>query len=206
MLEVLARARSDSVLSRLAKSPASSDSNASALAKRLRALPAYAYFTPALSALLVGIGINALVLQPERHPAPFFAPASAPIQPTPAVLPTEASRLASMPREGSTAAAAPVPPSHRPEPEGGGMSSPRTSDPIAELLRGGMRLEDPRLILAAQNALAKLGYGVKADGRAGAATQQALRDFERAQGLPLATEITPRIVDKLTAAAHAAGR
>ena len=86
------------------------------------------------------------------------------------------------------------------------MSSPRTSDPIAELLRGGMRLEDPRLILAAQNALAKLGYGVKADGRAGAATQQALRDFERAQGLPLATEITPRIVDKLTAAAHAAGR
>jgi hypothetical protein len=148
--------------------------------------------------LLVGIGVNALVLQRERHPAPFFAPASAPIRPAPAVLSNEASRLASEPRE--------VPPSRRPELEGGATPLSRVPDPIAELLRGEPRLEDSRLILDAQNALAKLGYGVKADGRNGAATQQALRDFEREQGMPLATEITPRIVDKLTAAAHAVGR
>ena len=206
MLVALARARSDSVLSRLAKPPASNRPIVRALAKRLRALPAYAYFAAALSVVLVGIGVNALVLQHERHPAPFFAPASALIRPAPAVLSNEASRLASMPREGSSAAAAPVPPSRRPELEGGATPLPQAPDPIAELLRGEPRLEESRLILAAQDALAKLGYGVKADGRNGAATQQALRDFERAQGMPLATEITPRIVDRLTAAAHAAGR
>ena len=39
-------------------------------------------------------------------------------------------------------------------------------------------------MLAAQTALAKLGYPVKADGEEGSATQQAIRDFERAHGLP----------------------
>ena len=203
MPEALARARSDSVLSGFAKPPGSNGRIVGALAKRLRALPAYAYFAAALCALLVGIGVNALLLQRERHPAPFFAPA-APIRP--ALVPsTETSRLARAPREASPAAA-PAPPPHRPEPEGVVAPASRAPDPIAELLRGDPRLEDPQLVLAAQNALAKLGYGVKVDGRNGSATQQALRDFEHAQGLPLATEITPHIVDRLTAAARAAGR
>jgi peptidoglycan hydrolase-like protein with peptidoglycan-binding domain len=62
------------------------------------------------------------------------------------------------------------------------------------------------LTVAAQTALVKLGYPVKPDGNEGAATEQALRDFERAHGLPPATEITERLVNKLTQAARAAGR
>ena len=62
-----------------------------------------------------------------------------------------------------------------------------------------------RLILAAQTALAKLGYAVKPDGKEGAATEQALREFERAHGLPPATEITERLVKQLTHAARGGG-
>ena len=39
-----------------------------------------------------------------------------------------------------------------------------------------------------------------------AETEQALRDFEYAHGLPPATEITERLVKQLTAAARAGGR
>ena len=66
-----------------------------------------------------------------------------------------------------------------------------------------VRLPD---FLAAQTALAKLGYPVKPDGNDGAATQQALRDFERVHSLPLSTEITPRLVKQLSVAARAGGR
>jgi peptidoglycan hydrolase-like protein with peptidoglycan-binding domain len=62
-----------------------------------------------------------------------------------------------------------------------------------------------RLTLAAQTALAKLGYPVKPDGKEGSATEQALREFERAHGLPPGTEITERLVKQLTAAARAGG-
>jgi peptidoglycan hydrolase-like protein with peptidoglycan-binding domain len=50
--------------------------------------------------------------------------------------------------------------------------------------------------------LAKLGYPVKPDGKEGAATEQALRDFERTHGLPRATEISERLVKQLTLAAR----
>ena len=62
--------------------------------------------------------------------------------------------------------------------------APRSAqDPIAELLAGNHD-EASRLTMAAQTALAKLGYAVKPDGKEGAATEQALREFERAHGLP----------------------
>ena len=53
--------------------------------------------------------------------------------------------------------------------------------------------------------LVKLGYPVKPDGNEDAGTQQALREFERAHGLPLSTEITRRLVKQLTQAARAGG-
>ncbi len=62
------------------------------------------------------------------------------------------------------------------------------------------------MVLAAQSALARLGYAIKADGAEGEATEQALRDFEHAHGLPLTTEITPHLVKQLSVAAHATGR
>ena len=61
------------------------------------------------------------------------------------------------------------------------------------------------LVLAAQTALARLGYPVKADGKEGAATQQALREFEHAHGLPPATEINERLVRQLNQATRGGG-
>jgi peptidoglycan hydrolase-like protein with peptidoglycan-binding domain len=72
-------------------------------------------------------------------------------------------------------------------------------------LAGEAHGDGPRLILTAQTALSKLGYPIKPDGKEGAATEQALRDFERAHGLPPATEITERLVKQLTTAARAGG-
>ena len=72
-------------------------------------------------------------------------------------------------------------------------------------MAGEPRGDAPHLVLAAQTALAKLGYSVKPDGKEGAATEQALRDFEHVHGLPPATEITERLVKQLTAAARAGG-
>jgi peptidoglycan hydrolase-like protein with peptidoglycan-binding domain len=72
-------------------------------------------------------------------------------------------------------------------------------------LAGETHSDGSRLILAAQTALVKLGYSVKPDGKEGAATQQALREFEHAHSLPPATEITERLVKQLTLAARGGG-
>jgi peptidoglycan hydrolase-like protein with peptidoglycan-binding domain len=163
------------------------------------ALPARVYVAGAVSVLLAGIGVNALVLQSERHPAPLFAPPpprlAAPL-PNPTPLPPPSPELS---REASAAAQAPAA-QVRPEPVA--ATPARASDQIGNLLRGGAQADDSHLILAAQNALVKLGYAVKPDGNDGAATHQALREFERAHGLPLSTEITPRLVKQLAAAAR----
>jgi Putative peptidoglycan binding domain len=160
------------------------------------------YLGAALFAALVGIGVNALLLQRERHPAPLFGyaapkvPSAAPAPaPPPPQKPTSTEDIA--PPAQSSAA---LPPARPVESTG---SSP--SDPIAELLAGEPRGDASRLTLAAQTALAKLGYPVKPDGKEGSATEQALREFERAHGLPPATEITERLVKQLTAAARAGG-
>ena len=177
MSEALARVRNNSVLVRPAKSTGVDRGMARRLAKRARALPARLYVGAAFSALLVGIGVNALLLQRERHPAPLFAPAhprttTAPTVPAPAAVARE-----------------PFPQSP-PKPGAGDNGPPvHSPDQIGELLR---RADDPRgdpsrTVATAQSALAKLGFPVKADGVEGAATEQALRDFERARGLPVTT-------------------
>jgi putative peptidoglycan binding protein len=190
MSEVLARIRNDSVLSRPAGASKSGRGLARSLARRLRALPARTYVAAGLLALLIGIAVNALVMQSRRHPAPLFAPSPARISPTPSN-------------------ANPVPPA--PPPDVVRETSPpapaaRATDEIGNWLRGEAPADDSHLVLAAQTALAKLGYAVKADGNEGAATHQALRDFERAHGLPLTTDITPRLVKQLEAVARSQAR
>jgi hypothetical protein len=164
------------------------------------------YLGAALLVALVGIGVNALLLQRERHPAPLFGstaskptPAPAPV-PTPAPSPTHASAEDAAPPAQSPAA---IPPER---PSASALGSASASDPIGDLLAGETHSEGSRLVLAAQTALARLGYSVKADGKEGAATQQALREFEHAHGLPPATEINERLVKQLTQAARGAGR
>ena len=169
------------------------------------------YLGAALSLALVGIAVNALLLQRERHPAPLFGVASPnPHSAAPAPASAPAPALAPPPKPVSAEHDAPpaqssvaLPPA-RP-PEAAAQSSPPASDPIAELLAGQTDSDASRLTLAAQTALAKLGYPVKPDGKEGAATEQALRDFEHAHGLPPAIEINERLVKQLTQAARAAG-
>ena len=162
------------------------------------------YLGAALFAALVGIGVNALLLQRERHPAPLFgyaAPKLPSVAPAPAPPPPQkpVSTEDNAPPAQSSAALPPA----RPAESAGSSSS--ASDPIAELLAGEPHGDSSRLTLAAQTALAKLGYPVKPDGKEGSATEQALREFEHAHGLPPATEITERLVKQLTAAVRAGG-
>ncbi len=206
MSEALARIRNDSVLSRPARPSQSSPGIAGRVASRLKALPARTYVIGGLSALLVGIGTNALLLQSERHPAPLFAPSPTRVAPS---LEPAAAKLPTPPPS-PPVFAEPLPPTAPPTAPvrtgAAGASAGRAPDQIGAWLRNEPQGDDAHLVLAAQNALIKLGYSVKADGNEGAATHQALRDFERAHGLPPTTEITPRLVRQLTAAARNAAR
>ena len=199
MSEALARVRSDSVLSRPAPRSRPGPGVAAAIVRRLLSLPKRVYVFAAVVALLAAIGVNALVLQRGRHPAPLFAKPAAPsaapsvVAPVPSPAAPEPAREASAPPAASV-----VEPPVRATPAD--SSAARDNDPIGALLRGEGQPDDGRLVLAAQNALIKLGYPVKADGAMGAATKQAIRDFEHAHGLP-PNDLTPRLIKQLNAAA-----
>jgi hypothetical protein len=176
------------------------------LAGRFKADHLRLYLGAGLAFALVGIGVNALLFQHERRPAPLFgsllAPFSSPGPPLAAPPPAKpASAERDMPASPSPVALPPTRPA-----EAADVSPSPPSDPITDLLRGDVHPDGPHLVLAAQTALAKLGYPLKPDGNDGLATQQALRDFERTHGLPLSAEITPRLVKQLTVAARAGGR
>ena len=168
------------------------------------------YLGAGLAIGLVGIGVNALLFQHEHRPAPLFGSVLTPLSPPsrpPAAPPPAVAKPASAEREGSATQSQPpaaLPPARPADAADASSSAP--SDPITDLLRGESHPDGAHLILAAQTALAKLGYPVKPDGNDGLATQQALRDFERTHGMPLSTEITPRLVKQLTVAARPGGR
>jgi hypothetical protein len=170
--------------------------------KRLVATPARGYAAAALTAALVGIVVNALALQHARHPAPFFAhaPAAAAV---PAPTPPQAPAQVSAPAAAETPAA-PTPPT-RPAQFGAAAAS-GGDDAIAGVLRADQQQEAQKRLAAVQAALLRLGYVVKADGEPSAATSTALRDFERAHGLPPSNDVTPRLLKALAAAASVAGR
>lgn len=205
MTEALARIRGDSVLSGPGPDRSSMKALALALAKRAKAIPARAYFAAILTAIVVGIGVNALVLQRERHPAPLFAPAP---QPAPSAVsvsgPPPAAHVAGA--GAPPAASAPVVPPPRPADFVNDARPLGARDPTTTTGRVEAQTEAARLTLAAQTALVKLGYAVEPDGNEGVLTQLALRDFERAHGLPLTSEITPRLVKQLQLAGRTGGR
>ncbi len=159
----------------------------------------------ALLLALVGVTVNALLLQRERHPAPLFGLAPPkPLSAAPAPIPAPPPKPVSAENSASPApSSAALPPTR---PAEAAQSAPPASDPIAELLAGETHSDGSHLTLAAQTALAKLGYPVKPDGKEGAATEQALREFEKAHGLPSGAEITEQLVKQLTAAVRAGGR
>jgi hypothetical protein len=167
----------------------------------------------ALVAAMIGIVVNALTLQHVRHPSPFFAATSAPAAPPskPAAEPTAASAAAESPAAAPPApSTAPFPPAPPIRPPRLGAADPpaqatRAADPIGDVLRDGGN-KDQHLLATAQAALVKLGYPIKIGGGLGPDTATALRDFEKSHGLPISTEITPRLVKAINAAATSASR
>lgn len=59
--------------------------------------------------------------------------------------------------------------------------------------------EPSRTVASAQRALVKLGFVLKPDGVNGAATRQAIEQFERDHGLPVKGELTPKVLRELAA-------
>ena len=210
MPEALARVRREPTLSVPVREAAPRKAKAAAVASRkfglLRLLPKTlgGYVAIAFCGSLLGVVVNAVVLQHERHPAPLFhsdppattpaaavaAPTAAPSpdpQPAPAAA-TQSSRLDEAPtpiaRPPATAAA-----------------PPKKADSIGDLLRNGGASDGGKDLAVAQHALIKLGYTLDADGVMGADTLRALHEFEKSHSLPVSSEITPRLLAKLNAAA-----
>jgi hypothetical protein len=156
---------------------------------------------------MAGIVVNALTLQHRRHPSPFFAS-----RPPAAIAelksePIAAPPLPPPPAEAPEIAASPPSPPARPARLGAAAeptTSTRASDPIADMLRARAAKDPQKLTAAAQASLVKLGYAVKVGGVANAETLAAIRDFEKSHNLPIATEITSRLVHTLSAAAASA--
>jgi Putative peptidoglycan binding domain len=82
------------------------------------------------------------------------------------------------------------------------MPPPR--DQISQLLKGNAPssagpapAEPSKTVLAVQHALVKLGFVLKPDGVNGAATRQALEQFEHDHNLPAKGELTPKVLREL---------
>jgi peptidoglycan hydrolase-like protein with peptidoglycan-binding domain len=149
----------------------------------------------ALLAMMIGIVVNAVALQHGRRPElPLDPGPMASVKSQPAVAPTPASTVAA-----ATVAATPA----RPAPTTVALArTPKAADPIAELLRSSSG-DNRRLVTAAQGALAKLGFAVKATGTVDANTRSAIAEFDKSRHLPVSTEITPKLVKTLTSATSA---
>jgi hypothetical protein len=140
----------------------------------------------ALAAAMFGIVLNALVFQHNRHRPPSVSAAER----APSTGEIAAPVASEPPPKASAEPGAPAP----------AVRSEKPRDPIAGLLTGSANRDQQHLVSVAQTALGKLGYPVKG----GADTLAALREYEKAHGFPPSTEITPRVVRLLVAAANAA--
>lgn len=144
----------------------------------------------ALAAMMIGIVVNALALQHGRRlalaPDPTAVAAIKPA-PTPVV------------RAPAHAVETPTP---APRPTVVALArAQKSDDAIADFLRA-QAPEKRRLTLAAQEALVKLGFSIKATGALDAQTRSALREFEKSRHMTASTEISAKLVRALKAAAR----
>ncbi|MBR1222635.1 peptidoglycan-binding protein [Bradyrhizobium sp. U87765 SZCCT0131] len=170
---------------------------------------------------LVAIGaivVNAMFMQPGRHPAPMFhtafpLPDSAPAA---ASAPVAQSAAASTTQSQAVPAASPLP---RPRPV---EAEVRPADPVAQKLAAhgpastvarppapipatrsdpvGDLIVSTRRVAAVQRALTDFGYGqLKPTGVIGTDTQTAIQKFERERKLPVTGQISDRLVRELGA-------
>jgi glucose/arabinose dehydrogenase len=158
-------------------------------------------------------------LDPARH---NHASASGDVAPNAAPLPpARPSTLAAAKGEGASAEAGKA--AEKPADQiavllagGANKVEPKPLDQIAALLKGGVAKAEPkpttksalakdngakqggRTVIFAQRALAKLGYALHEDGVFGGTTRQAIEKFERANGMPVKGELTPKILRLLS--------
>ena len=179
-------------------------------------------------ALLVGIVLNATMMQSGPHPAPLFGgarevmmtsrPIELPSMPVPTAAPMPVPRpseaLVSQPALPVVQQTTPAPPSsiaailasraqpHVVEPAPAPAATV-TKDQIASLLRtepvAEASAQPAARIAAVQKALKKAGYVLRPDGVMHNSTRQALEMFEREHKLPVTGELTPRTLRELTA-------
>lgn len=75
-------------------------------------------------------------------------------------------------------------------------------DAIGALIKSKAASEAPALrgekVAAAQQALVRLGFVLRADGVLGAATRQAIELFERDRGMPVDGDLSPRVTKRLS--------
>jgi hypothetical protein len=165
-------------------------------------------------AVTVAVPVNALFLQDGRHPAPLFRDAKPlAVPPAPehpkrirgqAMMETEAPKPPQRP-----AALAPAKPEAKPASgkADAGKQAAKPIDQIAQLLGGGLETKTAKPeaaakpadknVLTAQRALAKLGFALHVDGVLGGTTREAIEKFERANGMPVKGELTPKILKLL---------
>lgn len=148
--------------------------------------------------LSAAVLVNALVLQPTRHPAPLFAaPPSAPValpREAPAAPPERPRDVAvSAPAQAPAAAPAPAANSTRI------VAKEAPKDPLGDFIRASNTSPDQEArIMQVQRALARAGSpGIKADGIMGTSSRQAIEKFERDHKWPVTGEISPRLLREL---------
>ena len=167
------------------------------------------------TALLTSIVINALVLQKARHPAPTFMPVQPPKARAaahahlvfashahvPAAEPSKAPVEANV-RDSITAFL-----------KHNSIGKPRvdsesaeakSKDAIATLINVKTAVvadsaePSPETVAAAQQALVRLGFVLRADGVLGVATRQAIKLFERDHGMQVDGNLSPRLIKQLS--------
>jgi hypothetical protein len=145
------------------------------------------------TAVLTGILANAMFFQTARHPAPIFGgPVVA--RPT-AMIPA----LPTAPPANAIPVPVPRPVEFTP------ATAPRDTmeapkDQIGNLLKGSSApAADAGKLVAAQRALARLGYPVKPDGVMGATTRQSIEKFEQSRKLPVTGDLSARTMRELSA-------
>lgn len=181
--------------------------------RRLGPLRASAVAGAAFGALMVAIGVNAVALQRDRHPSPWFD--KAPPAPQPAAQQSAAPPEPALPAPARPApqSAALEPPPAAPALKPKAPERPRDTtasvdrkpkDPVGDLLKAGKTPaaspEPSPAVVAIQRTLVKLGYAVTIDGLIGPATQRAIARFEHDHRLPVKGQLTARLFQEITAA------
>lgn len=145
----------------------------------------------AAAAATVVIVVNAIFLQSNPHPAPFFAnPASAPPADNRSAAATAAPKLT-----------ADQPASARPAlaPRAVQPVSARRNDPIGDLIGTSAGAPSPRLT-AVQRALSAYGYGqIRPSGVLDEATSAAIEKFESEHKMQVTGRVSDRLLGELAA-------